>query len=185
MQCAVDHSRSRAPESRAARASVAPAARHRFRWHYTVEKLGVSQCLRRGNFLPLTARSRRDLQLSQAHTAPSVWITGIRDSKNIIRKAFRKVDLCGSPQFVRDNCIQVRAASGYITVLLYLSHKGTGCGFFFCFLRRLTPWTFFKSHIGLIRLKCQHQHEDTHVRWVLSRITMTALIFRVVSKDLL
>ncbi|KAK2870028.1 hypothetical protein Q8A67_024420 [Cirrhinus molitorella] len=55
-----------------------------------VEKLGVSQCLRRGNFLHLTARSRRDLQLSQAHTAPSVWITGIRDSKNIIRKAFRK-----------------------------------------------------------------------------------------------
>lgn len=89
----------------------------------SVEKLGVSLCLRRGNFLPLTARSRRDLQLSQAHTAPSVWITGIRDSKNIIRKAFRKVDLCGSLQFVRDNCIQVRAASGYIPVLLYLAQE--------------------------------------------------------------
>lgn len=55
----------------------------------------------------------------------------------------------------------------------------------FSSLRRFTPWTLFKSHIGLIRLKCQHQHEDTRVRWVLSRMIMTALIFRVVSKDLL
>lgn len=62
------------------------------------------------------AQSTRFAAFSSTHRSICLDYWHLRLQKNINRKGFLKVDLCGSPQFVRVNCIQVRAASGYITV---------------------------------------------------------------------
>ncbi len=190
LKCTVDHSRPRAPESRAARASVAPAARHRFlrlTLYYT-HSLLCGKTRRQSVLAERKLSSFDGAQSTRFAAFPSTHRSICLDYWHP-RLQKHNPQSFSEGGFVRFPSICAwqlcSSARGFRIYLCFAVSRTRAQVADFSSLRRLTTWICFKSHIGLIRLKCQHQYEDTHVRWVLSRIITTALIFRVVSKDLL